>query len=423
MTQTNGTTDDTALVSEKIKDMFRKFLLENKISVDNIDIKAGSIRGDNYLGIIAKAEVTGKDENGKLFNKSFIIKSAPKSEGLRNLAPIKSAYEREIYIYTHVLPEIKKIQQEKGVKTPFSSFTDCLKSSSEDKDEALIMTDMKALGYSLQNRKKALDYNHVKFIMTELARLHAVSFAILDQKPELFEEFSKMRKNLMSELDHTGFEQQTEMQLDKAQNTLDPETDKKEIERFQEFRKDYLTAMKDILEDVCDPYCVIRHGDCWTNNVLFAYRDKSQPNVPTNLCFLDWQLSHVASPVLDILYFIYACTDANLRDNHLDQLLKDYYKTLTDFAAELGSDIKKLYPYDVFMAHIEKYGRYGLYTAVMLLPLLTSDADEIPDINEVFNDGDVKKAAEAFSFKSKNDEEYNTRIRDIIKDMVKRNFI
>lgn len=141
------------------------------------------------------------------------------------------------------------------------------------------------------------------------------------------------------------------------------------------------------------------------------------------MCILDWQISHISAPVLDLLYFFGATTDKELRDSHYDELLKHYHDTMGDFAAEMGSDINKLYPYEVFMKQMQQCGGYGLTTALMLLPLLTSESDEIPDMNELFEADDLSKSMEAMTFTSKNNDEYETRIRDMCHHMVERNYI
>lgn len=420
---TNGASEiDYDLVSKTIRELFQKFLKENGITQEKIEIQAGTMRGDNFLGIIAKAEVTGKDKNGKDFYESYIIKSAPKSEGLRKFAPIALAYEREIYMYSTVLPAFKKFEEVKHFVVPFSTYAQCLRTSNSDKDEALIMKDMKRLGFVMQNRKRALDYNHIKLVITELAKLHAISFALRDQNPELFNNLaSKMEKNYFTEMDVSAFEEHSDKQTDKAAGALNPDTDQEAIEKFKKFSETYIHNLTSILDDHCHPYSVIRHGDCWTNNFLFKYMDTANPKKPTSLCFLDWQLSHVGPPVLDIFYFMYACSDKEGRE-HFDEILQHYYDTLKERTRELGSNLEKLYPHSIFMEQMQKFGSYGMAIAVMLLQFLLSDGDEIPDINKIF-DEDPMKAMESFNVTSRNDELYHERLRDIILHAVDRKYI
>lgn len=131
----------------------------------------------------------------------------------------------------------------------------------------------------------------------------------------------------------------------------------------------------------------------------------------------------MGSPTLDLLYFIYSCAGKTILDEHFDSLLKTYHNELKDFGAKLGSDIDKLFPYDVFMEHMQKFGKYGLAIATMLLHLMTSEVEEVPDMNEIFEDGNNENIVSAFTYKSKNEQYYQKRIRDVIIHQIEKNYI
>lgn len=272
MTQTNGNNNE-GLVSEDIIKLLKKQVEETGLKNFDLQIEKGSIKGDNYLGVIAKIEVTGKDDKGKEVTQDYIVKSAPKSEGFRNLAPIRLAYEREIFVYNFVLPEFMKFQEQRKVKNPFKSFAKCLKTSFEDKDEALIMEDMRQYGFKMQNRKVPLSYGHVRLIIKEIAKVHAFSYAIRDQDPELFHTLeTKMEKNFMDEIDKEQFDKHNDMVYDKARKALDPVKDAEAIKRYNNYCTSIVDQMMTLLSSAeAGQYAVMRHADCWINNFLFAY--------------------------------------------------------------------------------------------------------------------------------------------------------
>jgi hypothetical protein len=78
-----------------------------------------------------------------------------------------------------------------------------------------------------------------------------------------------------------------------------------------------------------------------------------------DLKFLDWQVSRLASPVVDISYFIFCCTDAKLREA-LPSLLQIYHTTLMRHIKVLGSDGEKLFSFQQLEAHMKKYAKFGL---------------------------------------------------------------
>lgn len=73
---------------------------------------------------------------------------------------------------------------------------------------------------------------------------------------------------------------------------------------------------------------------------------------------------------------------------------------------------------------MKKNGRFGIIMGMMLLPLITSHANDIPDLDalsEQMNKGETIDA-NAFKFE-KSDQVYKTKMRDIIRDMERLGYI
>lgn len=66
------------------------------------------------------------------------------------------------------------------------------------------------------------------------------------------------------------------------------------------------------------------------------------------MALLDFQLFRVASPVTDLLYFIYVCTDSTFRKDHLKSLIKVYYSTFAAQIKDYNLDPELVYPEKVF---------------------------------------------------------------------------
>lgn len=131
---------------------------------------------------------------------------------------------------------------------------------------------------------------------------------------------------------------------------------------------------------------------------------------------MDWQLARIGSPALDLAYFIFTSTDKELRDKHYKDLIKEYYKSLCGHLKELGSDPDKAFPFAVLEEHLKKYSAYGLYMAVLLLFIMTSEVDEIPDIHDLATNESIM---DKFNYDSKNMDKYHDRIRGVILDFHK----
>lgn len=113
---------------------------------------------------------------------------------------------------------------------------------------------------------------------------------------------------------------------------------------------------------------------------------------------------------MDLSYFLFTCTEKDLRDKYWETILKEYYQSLSNFLIELGSDPNKLYPYEKFQEHIKIYGKYGFLMALMVLYLMMCDSDEIPDYKEMTQEEMTK----AVNFESKHEGEFKRRIKGVV---------
>lgn len=96
------------------------------------------------------------------------------------------------------------------------------------------------------------------------------------------------------------------------------------------------------------PTSIINHGDSWAPNFM----TRSVENGNNEIMILDYQAARVASPVLDISFFIYTSTDEKCREKHFTKLLEYYHAEFAKVVDILGSDINKIYPWKVFMKDV-----------------------------------------------------------------------
>lgn len=135
---------------------------------------------------------------------------------------------------------------------------------------------------------------------------------------------------------------------------------------------------------------------------------------------MDWQLGRYSSPVLDITYFMFSSTDGKLRADHYDKLIKIYHNALSNTITKLGSDPEKLFSFNDLLGELKRFGRFGLLFAPVMLQFITSKASDIPDMDEFAEDiknntKTMDESIQAFTSSSTLDE-YNQRVRDVIKD-------
>lgn len=90
----------------------------------------------------------------------------------------------------------------------------------------------------------------------------------------------------------------------------------------------------------------------------------------------------------------------------------------------LGSDPEKLYPYKLMMEHFHKFAKFGLLLAVMLLPMLTTQQGNGVNLDEMAEK--VEKGEhidETIFISDKSRSKFTKRMRDVVIDMVRLDYI
>lgn len=101
---------------------------------------------------------------------------------------------------------------------------------------------------------------------------------------------------------------------------------------------------------------------------------------------------------MDIVYFIFTSTDKQLRAEHYKNLIRIYYKHLSQHLTRLGSNPEKLFTFNDLLDQLKRFGHYGLLMSTMLMPMITAKAVLDPkELNIV----------------------YKNRMSDIIRDVVR----
>lgn len=242
--------------------------------------KAGSNHGDNFLGVMTSVTLIGtKGQNGKSQNGELhlIIKAPPANETRKKNFQTDLVFNREVFIYSKVLPAFMRFQQEKGLDEidQFRSFPKVYACEEDPENDTfiLIMEDLRPKHYQMWPKEKAVPIDHQLLVMKELGKLHAISFAMQDQRSNEFEEFKGM-KDTLSEICFNG-KLQSFMNRS-IQRAADALKDPQHKTLMLEFRKSYVDTIVEFLTGpMSKEFAVVNHGDCWNNNFLYQYKDEN----------------------------------------------------------------------------------------------------------------------------------------------------
>lgn len=268
----------TAKLAEvKLTDYMRESL--DKVALaegfKNYDLKVdhGSAVGDGFVGLIYKVIIQEIDSDKKL---PVVLKFPPENQARRREFGAMDLFKREVFVYNEFLPELVKFQKERHIKEAdgFFNFPKCYFAEfNEEKDDSvIIMEDLREDGYKMWDKYKPVNLEHTKLLVLALGKLHALSFALKTQKLELFEKFKSMNDFMAEKM---GDEKMVGMMTGSIQRAVDT-IDEKDVKRrnralrlldnFSQMLHE-LTAPKE-----AEPFAVVGHGDCWSNNFMFQYK-------------------------------------------------------------------------------------------------------------------------------------------------------
>lgn len=141
------------------------------------------------------------------------------------------------------------------------------------------------------------------------------------------------------------------------------------------------------------------------------------------MSFYDWQCTRYAPPVVDIVYFLFLCTDAPLRAKHYDDLIQAYHHALRAQLERLNADVNELFPFTAMLRQLKQYGRYALGAALMVVPMLCSAKSDLPDMDELVEKMSGGNWDGTFFGVNNNAEQlYKARMGGILRDMNKKGF-
>ncbi|XP_052869560.1 uncharacterized protein LOC128275185 [Anopheles cruzii] len=339
----------------------------------------GSNKGDGFAGEIFKAIVTESVRKSE-----YLCKIPPLDEVRRVQFHAMITFARETLVYEKFLPMIYKYQREKGLTSPGEGFFHAPRCYHAHCDEAaqesvIVMEDLRLRDFQMWNKHNPIDYDHAKLFMEHIGRLHAISLAMKRDRPEEFEPFKLPNPFDKLSVEGDRFDNSLLSQFQVVLDALD-ERDTIEQTKMEQLKLNVFKEQQRCENAaLAEPYAVIIHGDCWINNMMFRYKDGKADEI----ILFDWQVMRYVSPVLDLVYFIFCCTDEDFRRKHYDEMIDIYYRSLSVTLEKLQHAADELFPRDALDEHLRLFGRYGLLRGMFLVPIMCTEADEFPNMEEM----------------------------------------
>ncbi|XP_036146115.1 uncharacterized protein LOC118646716 [Monomorium pharaonis] len=377
-----------------------------------------SNKGDSYISVVYRVTIEGIEEWNEAKKLELVLKTT-RNYGIDNILTsgrVTELFQREASFYQDVLPIFKETMKDHGgMHDRFPILYDV---NDESGKEILLLENLTPQGF-VMSKSKIMDYPHLKLVMRCLGEFHAYSFITKAANPTAFEKMRQMKEHIFLEVVNSGEQLEANERMKKLGKMLFyivlkalANEDKHYSERYQRFMENMPQNMFAATNGKeAEPYAVVNHGDCWTNNMLFKY---DQEKNPCDLRFLDFQLCRYASPVLDLVHILFCCCTQETRSKCFDQIIKDvYYKTLSDTIKKAGYDPNVLFSYEILLQHFTKFGKHAAGIATFTVHYYTTND---VDFTSVYDTNRLEERIEKDSF-------YRNMLIETFKDIIDRNYI
>ncbi|XP_026330442.1 uncharacterized protein LOC113237936 [Hyposmocoma kahamanoa] len=338
-------------LSVEQKDFITNVLKKRGFENGKIQVQPVGKAGDNYAANVKRITI---ESNGETFK--IIAKVASKQDMMRAMGNTTFIYQNEHVMYTEVLPTFTEL--ENAAKVPGNErfrYAACYGTYLEAPNEIILLEDLGVLGFQILDRFTSLTDENVRLVLKNFASLHSLSYVLKNKEPEKFETFKNKLVDfslLMASIpESANFFSQI---YEDVQKLLRGDKYKKAVKNVITQMITYATKLAKIEHD--SKFSVIQQGDAWTNNIMFRLENDKT----VECCMIDYQASKVSSPVADLHYMIFLCTDYATRKKHYDDWINYYHSQLDKNLSNYGLKANYVYPRDKLDADLRRFAKASI---------------------------------------------------------------
>ncbi|XP_045777984.1 uncharacterized protein LOC123875925 isoform X2 [Maniola jurtina] len=379
-----------------LREVLNRILDEHEYKPREIKLNAITTGGANYTSSLYIIKVVSPN----LDDLNLFAKVACIGETMRTAMKADWLFTTERFVYTELVKIYNDIQAKTNVpeehRFVFPKFYGC---NPDLGKETIVMENLVEAGFKTYNRFLSMDWEHASAAVDNLAKFHALSFAFEKYYPEKFEELVPNMKYRIGSGDEPSEKMKALWQkmVDESLEVLKEE----QRDRVRSYLMDTNLLQKHN-KPIGRP--VVAHGDYRLSNLLFRRRDDNLQAIA-----VDYQTVHAGCPAGDLVYFIFMGSDEEFRRQHYEKLLDHYFVCLEQALERLAVELS-VYTREKFDSDMKELLPYAVLLGVMVLPVVTVQADAAPRV-----DGD----ADINDFVMKPNELFAQRFNGIVNDCIR----
>ncbi|KAE8573149.1 uncharacterized protein [Halyomorpha halys] len=329
----------------------------------------------------------------------------PKVRESRNLDAI---FHNEVVMYKEILPTL-------GVRNFYPQmFYGVATNGAEPDKDILILENLKYKNFLLPKTRVFLDIDHIRVAIKKIAEFHSFSFIHKYEDKESFHRMTKRFRDIVlpPEIEHE-YDVINAACIERGIKPLLKDNVSVDLlTNCLSFLK-YPNKTRELIAFPEEPFGVICHGDYCNNNILYKFDENDKP---IDCVFIDFQFSRYGSVAIDIFFFLYLNTDAEVREKYWDEILKLYWDTLRKCVPNRIS----IPSFEKFLEHFAERVIYGYTIASFFLPTMMEDEPydgNKPEVKPLTMEERLEKAL------STGGEEAERKLIDIVLHLLDKDYI
>ena len=270
-----------------LKSVLDKVAKDNHFIKHQLHFENGSEAG--FIGLMKRCKII---EGDKIL--SVMCKFLPKDPEHNQKFFTHQLFEREVFVYKNLFPELEKIQLEHGLLPKdefgfwaFPQYYYAHFDVTNVENSLIVMEDLGERSFEMKDKFIPVDFEHTQRVFQELGKLNAVGYALNKKKPDIFEQFKSMNDLICKVMT-------TEALKDVAPRNCQLASEIFKNENEQKFKKLMISYKSNLWEEMeklaigIEPFGTLNHGDCWINNIMYNYQDAEKKNIK-EICIVEWQ--------------------------------------------------------------------------------------------------------------------------------------
>ncbi|KAK3869989.1 hypothetical protein Pcinc_024733 [Petrolisthes cinctipes] len=317
---------------------------------------------------------------------TYIIKLNPCITGFRG-SFTSVLFEKEVNFYEEILPELNDMLKTAGQEA--LRMPELIHFSKEEGNEFLFLKDLRSRGFRLFDKYEGQDEAHIRLVLKELSRLHASSFLLQAKASDfhLTERYPSLDKDWIKCTD----EEKEKLIKMLSRNYINAAVILKCCKRdtAAAWVERNVSNCVDLFQEQVTripPFEVICHGDIWNDNMLFRYNNDGHP---VEVMLIDHQATRVASPITDLINFLYISVKGHIRRPNVDNFLWDYY-TIFSSVVQAGK-VAMPFTWSELKQEFRNRMIFGLLWCLMFAPFFLGKGINVPNAEDFLNENSKEK--------------------------------